>query len=80
MLTLTEPAVDPELRAEWEENSKKNPVNNLVNAASRPDANPIGNFDMAAFLAGSQKKEDEVDASPPPAAAAGGGKEGKKRR
>jgi O-acetylhomoserine/O-acetylserine sulfhydrylase len=45
--------VDPEMRAEWEERQKENPMNSLMGAASGQSANPMGNFDMAAFLAGS---------------------------
>lgn len=47
------------MRAEWEENQKKNPMNALMGAASgQQAANPMANFDMAAYLAGSGKKED----------------------
>ena len=52
-------AVDPEMRAEWEERQKSNPMNNIMGAASGgSSASPMGNFDMAAYLAGSSKKED----------------------
>ncbi|KAJ4307114.1 hypothetical protein N0V88_000491 [Collariella sp. IMI 366227] len=51
--------MDPETRAEFEERQKENPMNALMGAASGPSANPMGNFDMAAFLAGSSKKADE---------------------
>ncbi|KAH8888193.1 O-acetylhomoserine ami [Thozetella sp. PMI_491] len=51
--------MDPEMRAEWEERQKNNPMNGLVGTATgQPGASPVGNFDMAAFLAGSSKKED----------------------
>ncbi len=53
------------MRAEWEERQKANPMNGLMGSASgQPGANPMG-FDMAAFLAGTSKKE-EADASPVP--------------
>ena len=53
------------MRAEWEERQKANPMNGLMGSATgQPGANPMG-FDMAAFLAGSSKKE-EADASPAP--------------
>ncbi len=51
--------VDPEMRAEWEERQKSNPMNGLMGtAAGQPGASPMGNFDMAAFLAGSSKKDE----------------------
>ncbi|KAK4167406.1 Cys/Met metabolism PLP-dependent enzyme-domain-containing protein [Cladorrhinum sp. PSN259] len=51
--------MDPEMRAEWEENQKKNPMNAIMGAASGQQAsNPMANFDMAAYLAGTAKKED----------------------
>ncbi|KAI1298649.1 Cys/Met metabolism PLP-dependent enzyme-domain-containing protein [Xylaria venustula] len=43
--------MDPEMRAEFEEQSKKNPMNSLM-AGPQPGANPMGNFDVAGFLAG----------------------------
>ncbi|KAL1843006.1 hypothetical protein VTJ49DRAFT_3483 [Mycothermus thermophilus] len=66
--------MDPEMRAEWEERQKENPMNALMGAASGQSANPMGNFDMAAFLAGSKPKTEEPS---------GNGKakgEGKKKR
>jgi O-acetylhomoserine/O-acetylserine sulfhydrylase len=52
--------VDPEMRAEWEARQKENPMNALMGAASGQNANPMGNFDMAAYLAGSSSnKADE---------------------
>ncbi|KAL2179917.1 uncharacterized protein P884DRAFT_193782 [Thermothelomyces heterothallicus CBS 202.75] len=45
--------MDPEMRAEWEERQKENPMNALMGAASGQNANPMASFDMAAFLAGS---------------------------
>lgn len=51
-------SMDPELRAEFEENRKKNPVTNLLASAGQQQqgANQIANFDAAAWLAGSGKK------------------------
>lgn len=49
-------AVDPELRAEFEERQKENPMNAIMGNA-QAGQNPLGNFDMAAYLAGSGKKE-----------------------
>nr|CDP27217.1 Putative protein of unknown function [Podospora anserina S mat+] len=46
--------MDPEMRAEWEEQQKSNPMNALMGAASgQQGGGGMGNFDMAAFLAGS---------------------------
>ena len=47
------------MRAEWEERQKENPMNSLMGAATGQNANPMGNFDMAAFLAGSNNKGEE---------------------
>ncbi|KAK2070829.1 hypothetical protein P8C59_005296 [Phyllachora maydis] len=45
--------MDPETRAEFEDRQKSNPVNSIMGSATgQPGANPIGNFDIAAFLAG----------------------------
>ncbi|KAH0496302.1 hypothetical protein TgHK011_003673 [Trichoderma gracile] len=48
--------MDPELRAEFEERQKESPMNALM-ANAQGGQNPLGNFDMAAYLAGSGKKE-----------------------
>ncbi len=71
------PTVDPEMRAEFEEQSKKNPMNSLM-AGPQPGSNPMGNFDVAGFLAGQGsggggKKED------PEPSSGNGGKKGGKR-
>ncbi|OAA71245.1 hypothetical protein ISF_01796 [Cordyceps fumosorosea ARSEF 2679] len=49
--------MDPETRAEWEASQKENPMNSILGGAGQQQANPLGNFDMAAFMAGSKKKE-----------------------
>jgi ER membrane protein complex subunit 7 len=50
------------MRAEWEERQKSSPMNSIMGGgAGQPGANPMGNFDMAAFLAGSQKKGEGND-------------------
>jgi O-acetylhomoserine/O-acetylserine sulfhydrylase len=69
--------VDPEMRAEWEERQKENPMNSIMGAASGQNANPMGNFDMAAFLAGSgsNKAENKADEG-----SAKGKSDGKKKR
>lgn len=55
-IKLTPRAVDPELRAEFEERQKESPLNAIMGNA-QAGQNPLGNFDMAAYLAGSGKKE-----------------------
>jgi O-acetylhomoserine/O-acetylserine sulfhydrylase len=66
--------MDPEMKAEWEESQKANPMNSLMGAATgQAGANPVGNFDMAAFLAGSTKKE-----APAAGGAGGNGKKAKR--
>lgn len=49
-----QPTVDPEMKKEWEESQKSNPMNSLM-GGQQGTQNPMGNFDMAAFLAGSSK-------------------------
>ncbi|KAK1772573.1 Cys/Met metabolism PLP-dependent enzyme-domain-containing protein [Phialemonium atrogriseum] len=67
--------MDPEMRAEWDERQKSNPMNGIMGSATgQPGANPIGNFDMAAFLAGSSKKDDAIAAPSTPSGNGGGGK------
>lgn len=66
------------MRAEWEARQKENPMNALMGAASGQNPNPMGNFDMAAFLAGSSSKTDQGNAG---SSASGKGKgESKKKR
>jgi ER membrane protein complex subunit 7 len=49
--------VDPELRAEYEANQKKNPMNNLLGGGGQQQgSNSMANFDAAAWLAGSGRK------------------------
>ncbi|KAI8955883.1 Cys/Met metabolism PLP-dependent enzyme-domain-containing protein [Xylaria longipes] len=67
--------MDPETRAEFEEQSKKNPMNSLM-GGPQPGSNPMGNFDVAGFLAGqgSGSKEESAETS-----SKNGGKKGGKR-
>ncbi|KAL2019435.1 hypothetical protein VTK56DRAFT_9640 [Thermocarpiscus australiensis] len=51
--------MDPEMRAEWEERQKDNPMNALLGGASGQQANPLSDFDMAAFLAGSSSSKSQ---------------------
>ncbi|KAK0639330.1 hypothetical protein B0T16DRAFT_242277 [Cercophora newfieldiana] len=73
--------MDPEMRAEWEERQKTNPMNNIMGAATG-QSGAAGGFDMAAFLAGSAKKEDSsaeaVAPGPSKGSGNGGGKKGKR--
>ncbi|KAI9742448.1 MAG: hypothetical protein M1818_003982 [Claussenomyces sp. TS43310] len=46
--------LDPEVRAEFEERQKSSSVSGLL-AGGQPGANPIANFDAAAWLAGAGK-------------------------
>ncbi|KAM0815143.1 hypothetical protein AB5N19_00937 [Seiridium cardinale] len=63
--------MDPEMRAEWEEQQKKNPMNSIM-GGGQAGANPMGNFDMASFLAGSSDNKGEANSG-------SGGKKGGKR-
>jgi ER membrane protein complex subunit 7 len=45
------------MRAEFEERQRNNPMNTILGSAQPGGQSPIGNFDMAAFLAGSNKKD-----------------------
>ncbi|KAJ3943732.1 uncharacterized protein N0V96_006664 [Colletotrichum fioriniae] len=72
--------MDPEMRAEFEERQKSNPMNSLLGGGGGGgDANPMANFDMAGFLAGtgsSSSKKEETSGS----GASGGGAGGKKEK
>lgn len=46
------------MRAEFEERQKSSPASSLL-AGAQPGGNPLGNFDAAAWLAGSGKKSGE---------------------
>lgn len=48
-------AVDPDMKAEFEEQQRKGPMAAMM-GGGQPGGNPLGEFDMAAFLAGSKKK------------------------
>ncbi|KAK4197581.1 hypothetical protein QBC40DRAFT_231795 [Triangularia verruculosa] len=70
--------MDPEMRAEWEEQQKSNPMNALMGAASgQQSAGGMGNFDMAAFLAGSSGGNKEEKGG---SGNNGGGSNNKKKR
>lgn len=86
MLILTFPfvTVDPEMKAEWEESQKNNPVSGILGAAAgKPGPSPMQNFDMASFLAGAPKKDNSGSSTPVSYSDAaksggGGGKKGKR--
>ncbi|KAI0900894.1 hypothetical protein F4806DRAFT_450313 [Annulohypoxylon nitens] len=65
--------MDPEMRAEFEEQQKKSPMGSLMGGGQQANANPMGNFDMAAYLAGQSSKKDEPEPS------SNNGKKGGKR-
>ncbi|KAI1652143.1 uncharacterized protein F4817DRAFT_322240 [Daldinia loculata] len=56
--------MDPEMRAEWEEQQKSSPMSSLMGGGAQPGANPMGNFDMAAYLAGQGTKKDDAEPAP----------------
>ncbi|KAK6825151.1 hypothetical protein PG995_015260 [Apiospora arundinis] len=70
--------MDPEMRAEFEEQQKNNPMASLMGGGGQQAANPLGNFDMASFLAGAPSKKDDGGSSsaaaPAPDAGNGGGR------
>ncbi|KAK2003100.1 O-acetylhomoserine ami [Colletotrichum falcatum] len=67
--------MDPEMRAEFEERQKSNPMNSILGGGGDTGANPMGNFDMAAFLAGTGKKEESSGSG-----SSNGGGSGKKEK
>ncbi|PHH58419.1 hypothetical protein CDD80_2353 [Ophiocordyceps camponoti-rufipedis] len=57
--------MDPEMKAEFEAQQRKGgAVATIMGGAGGQSANPLGDFDMAAFLAGSKKRDTP---SPAPA-------------
>ncbi|KAI1343983.1 Cys/Met metabolism PLP-dependent enzyme-domain-containing protein [Xylariaceae sp. FL0016] len=68
--------MDPEMRAEFEEQQKKNPMANLMGGPQQ-GGNPMGNFDMAGFLSGHNKNEGGGQDSS--SGSASGGKKGGKK-
>jgi ER membrane protein complex subunit 7 len=67
------------MKAEWEERQKSNPMNSFLGGGAQPGPNPMGNFDMAAYLAGSNKKEDPARHETPSGGGGGKKKEGVRR-
>ncbi|OLN86296.1 ER membrane protein complex subunit 7 [Colletotrichum chlorophyti] len=72
--------MDPEMRAEFEERQKSNPMNSILGGGAQPGANPMGNFDVAAFLAGSGKKDDSAPTATDSGSSPAGGSNGKKEK
>ncbi|KAI1353306.1 hypothetical protein F5Y01DRAFT_277563 [Xylaria sp. FL0043] len=70
--------MDPEMRAEFEEQSKKNPMNSLI-SGPQPGSNPMGNFDVAGFLAGQGSGSSSSKEEPEQSSGNGGGKKGGRR-
>ncbi|RYP72259.1 hypothetical protein DL769_004481 [Monosporascus sp. CRB-8-3] len=66
--------VDPEMRAEFEKQQQSSPMNSLM-SGGQPSG---GNFDVAGFLAGHNKREEGA-AGGETSSASGGGKKGGKR-
>ncbi|ETS77530.1 hypothetical protein PFICI_11404 [Pestalotiopsis fici W106-1] len=64
--------MDPEMRAEWEEQQKKNPMSSIMGGGSS-GGNPMSSFDMASFMAGSNNNNNNEGSS------GNGGKKGGKR-
>ncbi|KYK61726.1 hypothetical protein DCS_02869 [Drechmeria coniospora] len=54
-------SMDPEMKAEFEAQQRKGPMAALMGGAASsggaPGQNPLGDFDMAAYLSGSSKKD-----------------------
>ncbi|KAK1639390.1 hypothetical protein BDP81DRAFT_343393 [Colletotrichum phormii] len=74
--------MDPEMRAEFEERQKSNPMNSLLGGGGGGggDANPMANFDMAGFLAGTGSSSKKEESSGSGSGASGGGAGGKKEK
>ncbi|KAI0181432.1 hypothetical protein GGR52DRAFT_524503 [Hypoxylon sp. FL1284] len=67
--------MDPEMRAEFEEQQKKSPMAGLMGGGQQSGASPMGNFDMAAYMAGQGGKKEAAE----PSSNNGGGKKNGKR-
>ncbi|KZZ96857.1 hypothetical protein AAL_04086 [Moelleriella libera RCEF 2490] len=63
--------MDPEMKAEFEAQQRKSPLNAVMGGggggSGGAQANPLGNFDMAAFLAGSKQKDTASSGAAPDA-------------
>ncbi|KAM0666165.1 hypothetical protein ACQRIU_004020 [Beauveria bassiana] len=65
--------MDEETRAEWEASQKENPMNSLLGGGGQQSGSALGNFDMAAYLAGSKKKESGGGGGDGSSSSGGGG-------
>jgi ER membrane protein complex subunit 7 len=63
------------MRAEFEEQSRKSPMNSML-AGPQAGSNPMGNFDVAGFLAG--QSSGSKDEPSEPSSGNGNGNGGKK--
>jgi len=66
------------MRAEFEEQSRKSPMNSML-AGPQPGSNPMGNFDVAGFLAGQTGGSSKEEPSEPSSGNGNGGKKGGRR-
>ncbi|KAI5863406.1 hypothetical protein GGS23DRAFT_621052 [Durotheca rogersii] len=77
--------MDPEMRAEWEAQQRKNPMNSIMGGGgSGGGAGGAGSFDMAAYLAGQNAGGAKSEGDPPASSPAsppssGNGKKGGRR-
>lgn len=51
------------MKAEFEKQQKSSPLAAISGAAAQPGGNPLGDFDPAAWLAGTSKKTDSGSAN-----------------
>lgn len=70
--------MDPEMRAEWEEQQKKNPMSSIMGGGGSSGGNPMGSFDMASFMAGSNKDNNNNNEGGSGNGGNGGKKSGKR--
>lgn len=74
--------VDPEMKKEFEESQKSNPMASLMGGGASSAPNPMANFDMASYLSGAPSKDTTVtsanDATTEPASGSGKKKGGRK--
>ncbi|KAI4599246.1 hypothetical protein KJ359_002205 [Pestalotiopsis sp. 9143b] len=71
--------MDPEMRAEWEEQQKKNPMNSIMGGGGSGGGSSMSSFDMASFMAGSSANKDDGGSSNGDSGKGNGGKKGGKR-
>lgn len=52
--------VDPEMKKEFEESQKSNPMASLMGGGGGAAPNPMANFDMASYLSGAPSKDSST--------------------